>query len=91
MTSDLPALSQGDEYVAHFHGGPYDGQTEHRVSTDGSWPEQIMQIVNESAIDAELRYTAGNARDAGGTVLVDYTYSPEGSEGFIDPAERYDS
>ncbi len=40
MTGE-PHIAKGEEYVVIYSGGPYDGQTDTRISTDGTWDESI--------------------------------------------------
>jgi len=39
-----PELSRGDEYIVFYTGGPYDGQTDRRISTDGTWESEITVL-----------------------------------------------
>ena len=47
-TDDTPTLTRGDEYIVLYKGGPNDGRTDRRISTDGSWDREITVILHEN-------------------------------------------
>ena len=40
-----PQIARGDEYVVFYVGGPYDGQTDRRISLDGRWDDELTVSV----------------------------------------------
>ena len=72
MTDEKPTVAEGAEYVVFFEGGPSDGRTDKRVSTDGSYDDEITDYVlidaTETATTTEAATTvtdaATNATDA---------------------------
>ncbi len=85
-----PQIAKGEEYVVFFVGGPYDGQTDTRISTDGSWDDAITVPVQIDGDDSLLSYGAPAARELGGRVQVTYTFDAAGSEAVVDPEDRDD-
>ena len=90
MSDTTPRVAQGDEYVVLFSGGPFDGQTERRISTDGSWDDEVTVIVSQEGMDTQLVYAAKSAVDVGHEVHVTYTWDQLDSEELEDPMERND-
>lgn len=79
MSNEI-TLSEGDEYVVFFSGGPYDGQTDHRVSTDGSWEDEITELVLQNGKETQLVYAAPVAKKVGDQVHVTYSWDAADSE-----------
>jgi hypothetical protein len=80
MTNTEITLNQGDAYVVFFSGGPYDGQTDHRVSTDGSWDAEITELVLQNGKETQLVYGSPAAKLVGDEVHVTYTWDSGDSE-----------
>ena len=88
MTHAKPTLTHGDEYIVIFSGGPSDGQTDRRISTDGSWDDEITVLAAEAGHEAMIHYEATSWRDVGGVYHVTYAFDARDSEAVEDPADR---
>lgn len=86
MTSNSPDLAHGDEYIVFYTGGPYDGRSDHRISTDGSWDEEITVIAAADGKETQLVYASPVARHVGDQVQVTYSWDEPDS----DPLEALD-
>jgi hypothetical protein len=89
MANNAPTLSHGDEYIVMFQGGPFDGQTERRISTDGSWDTDLTVIVGQEGMDTMLNYKATAVRQRGDQVQVLYVWDQHDSEPLQDPEARW--
>jgi hypothetical protein len=89
MANDAPTMQHGDEYIVLFQGGPFDGQTERRISTDGSWDTELTMIVNQNGMDTMLNYKATGVRERGDQVQVLYLWDQHDSEPLVDPEDRW--
>jgi hypothetical protein len=90
MTDTTPTLSRGDEYVVFYKGGPYDGQTDRRISTDGTWESELTVIAAFDGKETQLDYVSPVAKRVGEQVQVTYTWAPGDSEPIEAPEERND-
>jgi hypothetical protein len=90
MTDAKPTLPNGSEYVVLFSGGPFDGQTDKRISTDGTWDESITVLAEAHGHETMMNYDASNWRTVGDAVHVTYTFDAGDSEEVEDPADRRD-
>jgi hypothetical protein len=90
MTDAKPTLEHGSEYVVLFSGGPFHGQTDKRISTDGTWDESITVLAEAHGHETMMNYDASSWRSVGDTVHVTYTFDPGDSEEIEDPADRRD-
>jgi hypothetical protein len=88
MTNNEVTLSRGDEYVVLYTGGPYDGQTDTRVSTDGSYDEELTVLVALNGKETQVVYNAPVASTLGDQVRVVYTWDAADGEPIEDPDER---
>ncbi|MBF0672908.1 MAG: oligoribonuclease [Salinibacterium sp.] len=88
MTDSKPTLVHGDEYIVIYSGGPSDGQTDRRISTDGTWDESLTVIASEGGIESMMNYDATSWREVGGVYHVTYTFDPGDSEEVEDPIDR---
>ncbi|WP_349902768.1 oligoribonuclease [Parafrigoribacterium humi] len=88
MSEDTPALARGDEYVVHYQGGPNDGRTDRRISTDGSWDRSVTVVVGVDGKEALIDYTAGPWRELGGQYHVTYLFDAADSDKVEDPEDR---
>jgi len=80
MTDETPTLSHGDEYVALYTEGPFDGQSDTRISTDGSWDTEVTVLTAVDGKETLEVYNATSWRDVGGTVQVTYVWDKADSE-----------
>ena len=89
MTNNTPQLSNGDEYIVLFEGGPYDGQNDTRISTDGTWDTEVTVIADtDGNVDAQQVYAATSARELNGQVQVTYRWDSKDGDGYQAPEER---
>lgn len=86
MTDNAPELARGDEYIVFYTGGPYDGQTDHRISTDGSWDSEVTVIAAVDGKETQLLYVDPVAHHVGEQVQVTYSWDQVDS----DPIEALD-
>jgi len=83
-----PKIAKGDEYVVFYVGGPYDGQTDHRISLDGRWDAELTVSVEIDGDNSLLAYRSPVAREVAGQVQVTYAFDPKDSEPVADPDDR---
>lgn len=88
MTDAKPTLARGDEYIVIYSGGPSDGQTDRRISTDGSWDDELTVLAAEAGNETLINYNAISWREVGGVYHVTYSYDASESEEVEDPEER---
>jgi hypothetical protein len=87
MTEQI-TLESGEDYIVFFSGGPYDGQTDRRVSTDGAWETEITQLVLRNGAETQVVYAAPVARRVGDEVHVSYTFDRRDSEPIEDTRQH---
>jgi hypothetical protein len=80
MSDSAPKVARGDEYIVFYTGGPYDGQNDRRISTDGSWETEITVIAAVDGKETQLVYVSPVAREVGDQVQVTYTWDQADSE-----------
>ena len=80
MSDSAPKVARGDEYIVFYIGGPYDGQNDRRISTDGSWETEITVIAAVDGKETQLVYVSPVAREVGDQVQVTYTWDQADSE-----------
>jgi hypothetical protein len=90
MTDSKPTVAEGSEYVVFFEGGPSDGRTDTRVSTNGSYDEEIVDYVLIEGIETGFVYTAGEAKMNGEQLQVHYSLDVKDSDPVDDPEDRND-
>jgi hypothetical protein len=90
MTNSDLHLSHGDEYVVFYTGGPYDGRTDRRISTDGSWDDEVTVLVALDGKETQVVYANPVAHKVGDQVQVTYSWDVADSEPLEDPDERRD-
>jgi hypothetical protein len=88
MTDSTPSIARGDQYVVFYKGGPYDGQDDRRISTDGSWDTELQVLVAVDGKETELTYHNPVARKVGDQVQVTYRWDQMDSEPLEDPEDR---
>jgi hypothetical protein len=88
MTDTQPTLAHGDEYIVFYIDGPYDGRNDRRISTDGSWDEEVTVLVALDGKETQVVYGSPVATKVGDQVQVKYTFSPAEGEALEDPDER---
>jgi hypothetical protein len=90
MNDKAPELSRGDEYVVFYTGGPYDGRTDRRISTNGSWDDELTVIAAVDGKETQLVYAAPQAHRVGDQVQVTYAWDQPDSEPLEALEERND-
>ena len=88
MTDTTPEISRGDEYVVFYTGGPYDGQSDTRISTDGSWDDEVTVLVALDGKETQVVYSNPVAKKVGEQLQITYTFNPAEGEALEDPDER---
>jgi hypothetical protein len=88
MSDTSPALARGDEYIVIYQGGPNDGLTDRRISTDGSWDVELTVITAVDGKETMIDYTASSWREIGGQYQVTYTFDSADSEPVEAPEDR---
>jgi len=91
MTDTTPQLSHGDEYLVFYTGGPYDGQVDSRISTDGTWESEITVIAAVDGKETQLVYDTPVARAVGAQVQVTYRWDQFDSDLLEALDERHDN
>ncbi|PPG50436.1 MULTISPECIES: oligoribonuclease [unclassified Rathayibacter] len=88
MSNDIRALADGESYLAFFQGGPFDGQTENRVSTDGGYEKEVDVYAAVDGQETHLVYNAVSAKEVGESVHVTYSIDTPDSDPIEDPEDR---
>jgi hypothetical protein len=88
--TDAPTLAHGDEYVVIYTGGPNDGQTDTRISTDGGFDSEITVLTAVDGKETLIDYDIVDWTEVGGQYHVNYTYDAKDSEPVEDPEDRGD-
>lgn len=91
MTDNAPQLARGDEYIVFYTGGPYDGQTDRRISTDGSWDSEVTVLAAVDGKETQLVYGSPAAHSVGSQVQVTYAWDQPDSEPLEALEERGDA
>jgi hypothetical protein len=86
MAHNDAQLSHGDEYIVFYTGGPYDGRSDRRISTDGSWDIELTVLVALDGKETMVVYNNPVAHTVGEQVQV--TYSWDAADG--EPLEALD-
>jgi hypothetical protein len=90
MTDSAPALKHGDEYIVFYSGGPYDGRTDRRISTDGSWDTELTVLAAVDGKETQVVYGTPEVHKVGEQVQVHYSWRPDAGDDLEDPEERGD-
>jgi len=88
MTENTPTLSHGDEYVVIYTGGPNDGQTDRRISTDGSWDEEVTVLTAVDGKETLENYNFVSWKEIGDRIHVTYVWDEAESEPSEAPEDR---
>ena len=88
MTAAEPKLAHGDEYIVIYEGGPNDGQTDRRISTDGSFDSAITVLTAVDGKETLIDYDKASFKEVGGTYHVVYRFDPKDSEPVEAPEDR---
>ncbi|WP_066515407.1 hypothetical protein [Curtobacterium ammoniigenes] len=87
--SDI-TLSHGDDYIALYHGGPFDGTTETRTATAAGWDTEVTAYAGVEGLETGFRYVATGAKQVLDQVHVDYTLDAKDSDPVDDLQDRGD-
>jgi hypothetical protein len=88
MTNNTPQLARGDEYIVFYEGGPYDGQNDTRISTDGAWDTELTVLAAVDGHETQQVYTAVTAHEVNDKVQVTYRWDAPDSDSVTPPEER---
>lgn len=88
MSNDTPVIKRGDEYIVIYSGGPNDGQIGKRISTDGTWDDELTVITAVDGKETMIDYNMTSWREVGGQYHVTYTFDRADSEPVEDPEDR---
>lgn len=91
MSETSPHLNSGDTYVVFYTGGPYDGQSDSRISTDGTWEQSITVIAAFDGKETQVDYVSPVASQVGEQVQVRYRWDAADSDPIEAVEERYDA
>ncbi|KQQ26574.1 MULTISPECIES: hypothetical protein [unclassified Frondihabitans] len=91
MTDEKLQVEEGSEYVVFFEGGPSDGRTDKRVSTNGSYDDEITDYVLIDGTETGFVYTATKAHLVGEQLQVHYALDAKDSDPVVDPEDRRES
>jgi hypothetical protein len=83
-------LTHGDEYIVFYTGGPYDGRTDHRISTDGSWDTELTVLVALDGKETMVVYNNPQVHMVGEQVQVTYSWDEVDGEPLEALDERRD-
>ena len=86
--TDAPTLAKGDTYLVIYNGGPNDGQTDTRISTDGTLDVQVTVLTAVDGKETLTDYDLGQWKEVGGQIQATYTFDAKDSEPFEDPEDR---
>lgn len=81
-------MADGDEYVVLYTKGPYDGQSDTRISTDGSYDDEVTVLAAFDGKETLENYNVVSAKEVGGQVQVTYVWDKAESEPTDDPEMR---
>ncbi|MET0806793.1 MAG: hypothetical protein ABWX98_06810 [Lacisediminihabitans sp.] len=90
MTDAAFTLSNGDQFIAIYQGGPNDGQTDTRFVTDGDFDAEITVITAVDGNEAMIDYTKSSVSKVGDEYHVFYVYDPKDSDRVNAPEDRGD-
>ncbi|GAA4670231.1 oligoribonuclease [Frondihabitans cladoniiphilus] len=87
-TADRPTIPEGSEYVVFFDGGPSDGRNDTRVSTDGSYDDEIVDYVLIEGTETAFVYKATKAHFVNDQLQVRYAVDLPDSDPTEDAEDR---
>jgi hypothetical protein len=90
MTETQPTIAKGAEYLVIYVDGPNDGQTDHRISTDGTFDAEITVLTAVGGKETLTDYTIVSWVEVGDQYHVTYAFDAKDSEPMDDPEDRGD-
>lgn len=90
MTESQPTIAKGAEYLVKYVDGPNDGQTDTRISTDGSFDSEITILTAIGGKETLTDYVIRSWAEVGEQYHVTYDYDAKDSEPFDAPEDRGD-
>lgn len=88
MTDNTLPLAHGDQYVVLYKGGPYDGQNDTRISTDGDYDKTLTVLAAVDGHETQQVYTAGDVHSVGDQLQISYNWDAPDSDSYKAPEER---
>jgi len=90
MTDAAFPLSNGDQFIAIYQGGPNDGQTDTRFVTEGDFDAEITVITAVDGNEAMIDYTKSSVAKVGDEYHVTYVYDAKDSDQVTSHEDRGD-
>ncbi|WP_242090800.1 hypothetical protein [Curtobacterium sp. DN_7.5] len=87
--SDI-TISEGAEYTAIFHGGPFDGTTDTRTATSDALDDEITVYADVEGLQTAFAYRLTKARQVLDQTSAEYNFDPQDSDPVDDLQERGD-
>lgn len=87
--SDI-TISEGDEYTAIFHGGPFDGTTDTRTATGDVVDDEVTVYADVEGLQTAFTYKATKSRQVLDQTSVEYEYDAADSDPVDDLQDRGD-
>ncbi|WP_144764298.1 oligoribonuclease [Curtobacterium sp. 9128] len=84
------SITEGTEYTAIFHGGPFDGTTDTRTATSDTVDDEVTVYADVEGLQTAFTYRATGSRHVVDQVSVDYTWEPSESDPVDDLQDRGD-
>ncbi|RKR74653.1 oligoribonuclease [Frondihabitans australicus] len=91
MNDKRLTIDEGSEYVVFFDGGPSDGRTDKRVSTNGTYDDEITDFVLIDGTETQIAYLATSAKMVGDQLQVHYELDVTDSDPVEAPEDRRES
>ena len=87
--SDI-TIHEGDEYIAIFHDGPFDGTTDTRTATTDALDDEVTVFADVEGLPTAFTYRKTGAKQVLDQISVDFTFVPSESDPVDDLQERGD-
>lgn len=87
--SDI-SIHEGDEYIAIFHGGPFDGTTDTRTATSDALDDEITVFADVEGLQTAFAYRLTKSRQVLDQTSAEFEYVPGDSDPVDDLQDRGD-
>jgi len=87
--SDI-TIHEGDEYIAIFHEGPFDGTTDTRTATTDALDDEVTVFADVEGLPTAFTYRATSSKQVLDQISVDFTFEPDKSDPVDDLQDRGD-